>query len=300
MLEFRGLSRLGTPIWINRWVAAADYTIALGRIFPHVTHGYEGGYKMIVPGVAGFDTILRNHSFNFSPDSVPGILENPSRREADAIGRRIGIDYLVNVVVNAESEPCAAFGGWPETVYRRGVAWGDREVWGATVPARADVVVVSPGKTAPPPPGWDLDTLYRAARVAKRGGAIIGVADAKLFLPTLEPKGVADEPLPDDADAFNALLPNLEFAELARLHEKRNWSLDERAIQWRLKAIRGEFYRRRSHGALKRRRVLLTPDPNNALAGALRGLDPAKTRVVILPEARTTLAKTHLYTEEED
>ena len=50
-------SELGTPIWVNRHVAEADFRVAIGRIAPHEAYGYEGGYKMIVPGVASFETI---------------------------------------------------------------------------------------------------------------------------------------------------------------------------------------------------------------------------------------------------
>ena len=108
---------MGTPVWVNRYVAEADYRIGLGRVFPHTTHGYEGGYKLILPGVVGFDTILRDHSFNFASTSVPGVRDNPSRAETDNVGRMVGIDFLINVVVNHEALPCKAFAGAVEPVY---------------------------------------------------------------------------------------------------------------------------------------------------------------------------------------
>src|SRR5204863_1555596 len=101
LLAFVGASELGTPIWVNRYVAEADFRVAIGRIAPHEAYGYEGGYKMIVPGVASFETILRDHSMNFSRFCVPGVHGNPRRREADAIGTQVGIDFVLNVVVNS-------------------------------------------------------------------------------------------------------------------------------------------------------------------------------------------------------
>jgi nickel-dependent lactate racemase len=42
MLKFVAVSNLGTPIWVNRCVAEADFKVAIGRIAPHEAYGYEG------------------------------------------------------------------------------------------------------------------------------------------------------------------------------------------------------------------------------------------------------------------
>ena len=130
MLRFVGISAMGTPVWVNRHIVEADYVVGLGRVAPHVTYGYEGGYKLILPGVSGFDTILRDHSFNYSLDSIPGQHNNPSRAETDAVGRMVGIDFLINVVVNRRDEPIVAFAGRVEPVHQRAMAFGDASVWG--------------------------------------------------------------------------------------------------------------------------------------------------------------------------
>ena len=180
-LVFGGVSPQGTPIWVNKYVVEADYKIALGRIYLHEAYGYEGGYKMIVPGVAGFDTIVRDHSFNFSADSIPGVHDNPSRREADAIGKMVGIDFLINVVVNSKGEPIKAFCGEPMLVHQLGIEYGDREVWGAGIHQKADVVIASPGSGEAPESGYHLATVYRAARAAKDAGTIICMTAKEKF-----------------------------------------------------------------------------------------------------------------------
>jgi len=271
-LAFIGISPQGTPIWVNRHVAEADYKVALGRIYLHEAYGYEGGYKMILPGVAGFDTIVRDHSFNFSADSVEGIHDNPSRGEADSVGKIVGIDFLINVVVNG-SQPIKAFCGEPTRVHQIGIEYGDREVWGAEINEKADVVIASPGSGDVPEAGYDLKTLYRAARAAKESGTIICVAAQET---KFEPK--MDEPI----------------SEILRLHEKRNWDLSEREIQWRIKSLRGKFYNYRQIQEVQKRKVILAPDPNAALQDVLAetGTD---IWLVVLPEARTTLPKEKLY-----
>ena len=295
-LAFVGISGQGTPIWVDRAVAEADYKIALGRIYLHPTHGYEGGYKMILPGVSSFETIVRDHSFNFAPSSVYGVYDNPSRRETDAVGRIVGIDFLINVVVNAASEPVKAFCGETMTAHERGIEFGDREVWAAEVPARADVVVASPGSGRTPSGDYDTTTLYHAALAAKESATIICAAPAEGSFEPEFGQSTADEALLNaPSDQFNAMLPSLSLSELLRLHEKRDWQLSERQVQWRIKSIRGDYYRRRALGEIARRQVVLTPDPDAALRDALARADPADTFVTILPEARTTLPKETLF-----
>jgi nickel-dependent lactate racemase len=271
-LAFMGISPQGTPIWVNKCVAEADYKVALGRIYLHEAYGYEGGYKMILPGVAGFDTIVRDHSFNFSADSIEGIHDNPSRREADSVGKMVGIDFLINVLVNG-SQPIKAFCGEPTMVHQTGIEYGDREVWAAEIHKKADVVIASPGSGNVPESGYDLKTLYRAARAAKESGTIICVAAREM---SFEPK--MNEPI----------------SEILRLHERRNWDLSEREIQWRIKSLRGKFYNYRQIKEIQKREVVLTPDPNAALQDVLAEVG-TDIWLVVLPEARTTLPKEKLY-----
>jgi len=292
-LAFVGISEQGTPIWVNRAVAEADCKIALGRIFLHGTHGYEGGYKMILPGVSGFETIARNHSFNFSALSVAGLLDNPSRRETDAVGRIVGIDFIINVVVNHRSEPIKAFCGEPMQVHRAGVEYGDDHVWGAKIPAPADIVIASPGSGTIPSGEYDMATLSNAALAAKESGVIICLSRAtRPFSPPRDGSAKADPALLNGPrDRFDAMLPTLSLSELVRLHDKRDWHLPDREIQWRIKGVRGKFYRRRALQEVCKRRVVLTDDPSKALAEALAGKDSTSVRVTVLPEGRMTLVR---------
>jgi hypothetical protein len=290
MLRFVGLSAMGTPVWINRYVAEADFVVGLGRVYLHLTHGYEGGYKLILPGVSGFDTILRDHGFNFSADSVPGLHHNPSRAETDAVGRMVGIDFLVNVVVDRHDAPVRAFAGAVEPVHVEAIAFGDREVWGADIAGPVDITVVSPGARG----GFDTEVVRRACSVTRPSGHVIVVGD-----------GASDGPLPDwrageraddaalealDRDAFGPALHGLSFGEIVRLHERRDWPLSPREIQWRVKSLRGEFYRRRWLMAAEGRQVVVTADPQAALDAALDRLG-GHPRLLVLPDGSATLPK---------
>ena len=293
MLAFVGVSELGTPIWINRYVAEADFRVAIGRIAPHEAYGYEGGYKMIVPGVASFETILRDHSMNFSRFCVPGVHGNPSRREADSIGAQVGIDFVLNVVVNSRSEPVRAFAGKVEKVHPEGIRFGDREVWGAMTAWKSDVTVLTLGpgevlRDEPPP-----ETLRRAALVTRETGTIICESTANTtYVPQIG-TGLADEEILNSKDiaSFNAMLPKLSPAEIMRIHELRDWKLDKRTIQHRVKAIRSQFYRIRNLMPLQKCQVLLTPDPTARFKEIVQRLPKDKVRVNVLVGGQTTLPK---------
>ncbi len=298
MLRFVGISRLGTPVWANRHILEADYIIGLGQVYPHATDGYEGGYRLILPGVCGFETILREHSFSFSPDSVPGIYENPGRREADAVGRMVGVDFLINVVIDGQGEPQKAFAGAVEPVHHHAIAYGDREVWAAPVGHFVDIALVSHGRGPVPEAGFDPETVRRACQITKPGGTVIVVAESALSsLPDWREGDDADDTALEalSRDDFGLRLRDLAFSELMRLHERRNWALSPREMQWRLKAIRGEFYRRRWLMAAEAARIVFTQDPQTALEAALSRHD-GRPRVMILLEGQTTLPKVALHT----
>ena len=66
-LRFVGVTKRATPVWVNRAVVEADFVLGVGEICPNTHGGWTGGGKMILPGVAGMDTIERNHSYLMAP-----------------------------------------------------------------------------------------------------------------------------------------------------------------------------------------------------------------------------------------
>lgn len=290
-LAYCGVTPLGTPIWVNRYAAEADVRIAFGRIFPHGNYGYEGGYKMIVPGIASFETILRDHSLNFSPLSTCGVLkDNPSRAEADAVGRMVGIDFLVNFVVDWEAKPIKAFGGKVESVFEAGVNFGQRNVWAfATGGRKADITLLCHREMGDLSLSNNPSYYIGLARAVTREDGI--VISTMAYVP--EKRCVVEG---HDLDAMS-------IGELLCLHEKRDWQLNPRAIQHAIKTIRGAFYRRRELECRVQPLFLTQLDfPQNllrkwdatAFGGVQEALDAAlKDRedpvVLVLPDAKHTI-----------
>ncbi|MGM0651864.1 MAG: lactate racemase domain-containing protein [Bacillota bacterium] len=75
-MVYMGDTSYGTPVFTNRQVAEADRVILTGGIVYHFLAGWGDGKKAIIPGVAGYKTIMKNHSLVFHPEEGCGL--NPA------------------------------------------------------------------------------------------------------------------------------------------------------------------------------------------------------------------------------
>ncbi|MCE5265760.1 MAG: nickel-dependent lactate racemase [Deltaproteobacteria bacterium] len=167
-----GTTKDGGRISINRAVVEADFKIGIGSIVPHHIPGFAGGAKIIQPGVSGEETTAYTHLLSVSaPRSYLGVLENPVRAELDAMARKVGMDTILNTVLNRHGEVVRAFFGDVEAAFRAGVE-RSREVYDVPIPAEADIVLASSHPC-------DLDfwqahkTLYPSDLAVKAGGIVI-------------------------------------------------------------------------------------------------------------------------------
>ena len=74
-----GATPRGNDVLVNRVVADAGLVIALGVCEAHEFAGFSGGRKAILPAVAGYDSILRNHAV--------GLMSHPQARPGRARGQ---------------------------------------------------------------------------------------------------------------------------------------------------------------------------------------------------------------------
>lgn len=121
-----GKTRSGLAVKINEELMKCDLKIGIGAILPHVYVGYSGGGKLFLPGLAHIDTIEEFHSFIspgkkgfFNPD-------NPMAREIDDALGLIGVDFLVNVLVNTKGEIIKILSGDPGEVFIKGVKLAEK------------------------------------------------------------------------------------------------------------------------------------------------------------------------------
>jgi len=177
-LKFLGYTTLQTPVWILKEYCETDTKLVLSLVEPHQFAGFSGGAKGVAIGLGGKQTIDSNHSKLLLPGSVTGkILDNPVRRDIDEIGNIVGIDLLVNVVLDETGSPLAIFCGSHPTSHRRACGLL-RLLYGVKVKTLYDVVIVSAGGY---PRDIDLYQSQKALPIAeafcKPGGTIILLAE---------------------------------------------------------------------------------------------------------------------------
>ncbi len=98
-----GVALAGVAVQVNREFAAADLRIGIGCVLPHPFAAFSGGGKIVIPGMANLDVLVRTHKYalmGLSGGHVPDA--NRFRTDMEAAVRAIGLQWTVNVVVNAE------------------------------------------------------------------------------------------------------------------------------------------------------------------------------------------------------
>lgn len=106
--SYCGRSSRGTPIYINRNVMDADLKILVGTTYPRGGTGFGGGAKCLVPGVAAQATIEAYHRLPGAEALDPkGLM----RLDIEEIARKVGVDFIVNAVLNGSREVIGLFAG---------------------------------------------------------------------------------------------------------------------------------------------------------------------------------------------
>jgi nickel-dependent lactate racemase len=225
-----GRTPSGIPILIDRRFVEAGLRIVVGLVEPHFMAGYSGGRKLVVPGVAHQDTILKLHAGVIldHPRAANTVIEgNPLHAEQLHVVRSIGEISALNVVIDEERRIGFVNFGEVEASHAEAVAFMRRYAE-VPVPGRFKTVVTTSA-------GYPLDkTYYQTVK------GMVGVLDI------LEPGGtvvIASEcsegmGSPEFVDAQRRLCragPERFMAELiARNHAR----IDEWQTQMLVKALR--------------------------------------------------------------
>jgi nickel-dependent lactate racemase len=109
-----GRTPTGVELWFNREFLACDLKIGIGCITPHVHVGFGGGAKLILPGVAGIETINQFHNQLARDPSRTGLgnfENNIMRAECDAAGEAVGLDFKVDCLINRRGEITNLYAG---------------------------------------------------------------------------------------------------------------------------------------------------------------------------------------------
>lgn len=168
-----GVTRRGTRIFVNRHVVEADFRIAIGNVIPHHPTGWSAGAKAVLPGVAGEETVAQMHYLG-SKDPGLGTVDTEMRREMEDFAERIGLNFILNVILNRDGELVDAVSGHFIAAHRAAIEKSKR-VYGLPIPEQADLTISS---TSP----VDFDFLQgdkgvtSAQPATRRGGEILLVS----------------------------------------------------------------------------------------------------------------------------
>lgn len=185
-LAYAGTTSRGTEVYLNKHVISSDKVITIGIAGYHYYAGYNGGRKAIMPGVAGYKTIQQNHKLVLNPLETggknpmasSGILKgNPVHEDMLESANLLGVDFSINLVLDADKNIAGIFAGDMEKSHLRACKELDR-LYHVKIKGLADCVIVSAG-------GWPRDINYVqshksmeiASKALKPGGTMLVFAE---------------------------------------------------------------------------------------------------------------------------
>jgi len=150
-----GVTTGGIPIMIDRRFVEADVKLVTGLVEPHFMAGYSGGRKVIAPGIAYQDTILKFHTSRILEHckAVNCVIEgNPLHNEQVEIVRAIGGVVGLNVVIDEDRRIGFVNFGEIEASHLEAVSFMRRHAE-VEVPRRFSTIVTTSA-------GYPLDKTY--------------------------------------------------------------------------------------------------------------------------------------------
>jgi len=278
-----GVTRSGTPVWIDERFIAADLHLSLGFIEPHLMLGFSGGRKLIAPGLAAQETIKELHSSRFMRDPRAregSIDDNPLHAELLEIARLARHDFLIDVSLSHDRRIAAVFAGEPAGAHRAGVEWV-RNSLTQLLDQPADAVITTGG-------GHPLDmTFYQcikgitaAESMVRPGGRILMVGACSEGVGSAEFSEMMTRYASDGAflrgiEGVPVTVDQWQLEKLALVTQKNDvlYSVPGLPAEYQSK-VWGRAY----------------PQPQEAIDALCAGLNPG-ARIAVVPEGPYVLAQ---------
>jgi nickel-dependent lactate racemase len=181
-----GVTKEHIPIFLNTDWIKTDFKITTGFVEPHFFAGFSGGPKMIAPGLAGFETIMKLHDSDMisNPNSKWGITHgNPIHDSIREIATLFPSNFTLDVTINKHHKITSVYAGEMFQVHKAACEFAHSTAM-REVPEPFDIVVTTNS-------GYPLDmNLYQAVKgmsaahqIVKKGGSIICAAECSDGIP---------------------------------------------------------------------------------------------------------------------
>lgn len=167
-LQFVGTTKIGTPVWVNKELAEADFALGVGGCSPSL-FGFHGGAGIVLPGAAGRDTIRHNHTYVLMNRSLAGWGPgNPQREDVQDAGDLAGFDLKIDFTANT------VFAGYHRQQWPVAVRYCQEQAMTPVEPG--DIYILGIGASP------NLGSLYMhvemAAQATREGGIVIVLVSA--------------------------------------------------------------------------------------------------------------------------
>ena len=171
LAELNDLGRVqGIPLQMNYRAAEADLLIAVDLVEPHYVAGFSGGDKTVSMGCVGEATLKEMRAVRFLDDMV---IHPAGSQAADSlamivereVGRRAGLMFVLNAVVDLECHIVAVSAGAPNVV-RNVLIQFARSVYEIDVPHNDYNIVITGNHAGAGNGRAKKDSLYHASRAA--------------------------------------------------------------------------------------------------------------------------------------
>jgi len=169
-----GITSRGNAVYFQTRVVEADHIICTGSIVYHFFAGFGGGRKAMLPGVAAYETIRRNHALMLEPGAGLGRLKGNPVYEDQIEGVEMRRpSFLLNVVLNERKEFLKIFAGDYIQAHLEACKFVE-EISGTAIPQPADLVIASCGGYPKDINVYQLQkTMDNAWMAVREGGVVI-------------------------------------------------------------------------------------------------------------------------------
>jgi len=233
-----GRTPTGVEVWLNREFMNCDLKIGIGCITAHVHVGFGGGAKIVLPGIAGIESINQFHNQLYRDPSRTGLGnfdDNIMRAECDAAGDLAGLDFKVDCLINRRGEITRLYAGDFRATHQAGAEEG-KEHYGI-----------------PHATGYDIAVCNAYGKANESAISLL------LSLMALKPDGSGTAVLVSDAP--EGQVPH---------YVMRGWGSDYGGRHFQVKVAGQGFLR-----AVMKRLVILAPCPDRTMLDLVCHIDDA-------------------------
>lgn len=185
MMVHLGETENRTPVYVNRYLIRSERVILAGGVLHHYFAGFGGGPKLVVPGCAGYETILKNHQFTIHPEfqalhpacEEGNIVDNPVHADIRDALKFVTVDFTLNVVLDSKGFICDAFAGELFAAHQKACE-RVHQLHSISFQQKANLVIASAG-------GYPKDvnliqvhkSIHHAFQAVKKNGVLIIAAE---------------------------------------------------------------------------------------------------------------------------